>query len=177
MGLTLGSYKSLIVKLLPQGQAWRGDNLISLVQSFACEAQRMAAKIEQIFAEANPAATDECLADWESVCGLPKQNFDLASTKELRRADVLAQLVSTGGQNAAYYVQIAKSLGYAIEISDAFRPFRVGDRVGNSLYSVSWMYVFQVNVTNSSVSDEKLEYLINLYKPAHTVALFTWKDS
>jgi uncharacterized protein YmfQ (DUF2313 family) len=177
MGLSQANYKNLIIKLLPQGQAWRGANLTALVQAFAIEAKRMSDKIEQIFAEAIPSTASDCLSDWESVCGLPESGTSLASTTLGRQNNVIARLVATGGQNAAYFEQIGASLGYDVTITDAFRPFHVGNTVGNALYSTAWMFVFEVNVTNASAADVIFENIVNKYKPAHTTALFEWAGS
>ena len=177
MGLSQDSYKTLIVKLLPQGQAWRGDNLKTLVQAFALEIKRMESKIEQVFAEAIPSTASDCLSNWETICGLPDAGMSLASTTTGRQNNVIARLVATGGQNAAYFEQIGASLGYDVTITDAFRPFRVGNTVGNALYSTAWMFVFEVNVTNASAADVIFENIVNKYKPAHTTALFEWAGS
>jgi uncharacterized protein YmfQ (DUF2313 family) len=174
MGLSQDSYNKLIVKLLPQGQAWRGDNLKTLIQAFALEIKRMESKIEQVFAEAIPSSSIGCLSDWETICGLPDAGTSLASTTTGRQNNVIARLVATGGQSAAYFEQIGASLGYEVTITDAFRPFRVGNAVGNALYSTAWMFVFEVNVTNVSTADVIFENIVNKYKPAHTTVLFEW---
>jgi uncharacterized protein YmfQ (DUF2313 family) len=174
MGLRQDSYNTLIVKLLPQGQAWRGDNLKTLVQAFALEVKRMESKIEQVFSEAIPSTSIDCLSDWETVCGLPDAGTSLATTTLGRQNNVIARLVATGGQNAAYFEQIGASLGYEVTITDAFRPFRVGDSVGNLLYSTAWMFVFTVTVANCAAADPIFEQLIDKYKPAHTTAIFEW---
>ena len=174
MGLSQGDYSSLIVKLLPCGQAWSGPNMQALVQSFACEIKRLSDKIERVFAEAIPSTTWDCLSDWERICGLPDAGTSLAATTIGRQNNVIARLVSTGGQNAAYFEQIAASLGYTVLITDSFQPFTVGGTVGSSLYSAAWMFVFQINITNSAIADPVFEQLVAKYQPAHTTALFQW---
>lgn len=175
MGLTLDTLKKQIVKLLPSGQAWSGENLQALVQTFAPESKRLCEFIEQVFSEAIPSTTSDCLTDWERICNLPKPGFDLGSTTAIRRNDIIAQLISTGGQTPAYFIAIAAAIGYTASIESSFFPFRSGkSRCGDYVTTETARYVFVLTISNSSSEDEKLEYLVKLYKFAHTIAIFKW---
>jgi uncharacterized protein YmfQ (DUF2313 family) len=175
MGLTLDTFKNQIVKLLPPGQAFSGDNLHALVQAFAPESKRLCDFIEQVFTEAIPSTTSDCLTDWERICALPKSGFELGSTTAIRRNDIIAQLISTGGQTPAYFILIAAALGYTATIESSIFPFRAGkSRCGDYVTTEAARYVFIMTITNCGIEDDKLEYLVKLYKPAHTIAIFRW---
>jgi uncharacterized protein YmfQ (DUF2313 family) len=144
--------------------------------------------------EANPSTSAELLPDWERVAGLPdKCSGALEQTLQGRRNALLAKLTSTGGQSAAYFIEIAAVLGYTVTI-ETFRPFRVGrSRVGDLLTNGPWAFTWlarapEVSVTSFRVGqsavgerlrtwgNDTLECKLNQLKPAHTIAIFAYGE-
>jgi uncharacterized protein YmfQ (DUF2313 family) len=158
------------------------------------ELARVDGRGEALPGEANPADTNELLVDWERVAGLPDKCAGvLEETLQGRRNALLTKLSSTGGQSAAYFIELAASLGYTVTI-EQFRPFRVGmSRAGDSLTNGAWVFTWlirapEVTVTSFRVGrsavgerlrtwgNDTLECKINQLKPAHTIALFAYGD-
>ena len=126
-------YKKLLGDLLPVGKAWDNVKLNTLLDAMAVEFTRVHGRAADLLAEMYPGATDELLADWESLLGIPDECTPENQTDDERRVQILQKLATTGGISAEYYVFIAKQLGFDISIETA-RPFRVGvSRVGDAL--------------------------------------------
>ena len=102
---------------------------------------------------------------------------------------LVSQMTSQGGQTVAYLVRLAEAAGFPITIS-MFSPFTVKSTVNSHLLGASWAYAFQVNAPYAaetaftvaggvnealnSWGNAALEALINRYKPAHTVPIFSY---
>ncbi len=181
-------YVQQLLALRPYGPAWpETDALLeSAAVEFAADHNRAADLIEQ----ADPRTTTDLFTDWERVAGLPDTCITDEQTLAQRRATLLARLTTIGGQSAQYFIGLAAQLGYTITIND-FDLYDVTDDVSASIYGEPWQYAFQVNATlntvfvfavNDSVDDPlaawsnvALECTINRYKPAHTIALFSYQ--
>lgn len=191
MSIALATEQDYIQQLLalrPYGPAWpETDALLeSAAVEFAADHNRAADLIEQ----ADPRTTTDLFTDWERVAGLPDTCITDEQTLAQRRATLLARLTTIGGQSAQYFIGLAAQLGYTITVQD-FDLYDVTDDVSASIYGEPWQYVFQVNATlntvfvfavNDSVDDPlaawsnvALECTINRYKPAHTIALFSYQ--
>jgi len=170
----LERYKAQILTLLPRGVAWQGENLRALVSSFAGEIFRVSQGADNLAVEVIPSTADELLADYERLVGLPYPGFDLADTTEGRRADVVASLIAQGGQSKAYFLAVIAAHGHeGATITDGYVPFHAGSYCGTPLYGEAWLFYWQVNLTEAG-PDDLLEYLLNKYKPAHTVVGFVY---
>lgn len=185
-------YLAQLKALLPPGQAWPRDasaRLTQLLSAWSDELARVDGRVAQLLEEIDPRTTGELLPDWERVAALPDTCVDEAQTTSQRRAALHAKLTTLGGQNAAYFVALASSLGYSVTISE-YRPHTVKSTVNAPLYDREWIFAFKVaspqntvrkfNV-RSAVSDplaawgnSALECLINRVKPAHTHVLFAY---
>jgi uncharacterized protein YmfQ (DUF2313 family) len=194
---TAADYLEQLKTLLPPGQAFpreAGTTLHDLLDGMSIELARVDGRGEALPGEANPADTNELLVDWERVAGLPDKCAGvLEETLQGRRNALLTKLSSTGGQSAAYFIELAASLGYTVTI-EQFRPFRVGmSRAGDSLTNGAWVFTWlirapEVTVTSFRVGrsavgerlrtwgNDTLECKINQLKPAHTIALFAYGD-
>jgi uncharacterized protein YmfQ (DUF2313 family) len=164
---TAAEYREQLKALLPPGQAFPrdpGTTLHDLLDGMSIELARVDAR-----------------------AGV------LEETLQGRRNALLTKLTSTGGQSAAYFIQLAASLGYTVTI-EQFRPFRVGmSRAGDALTNGPWAFTWlvrapEVTVTSFRVGqsavgerlrtwgNDTLECKINQLKPAHTIALFAYGD-
>lgn len=193
-------YASLLKKLLPDGWAWaakniKSSNLAKLLTSMAEEYSRIEDRAVALLKESNPATTFELLPDWERVFGLPDQCApDEVLTLQQRRQRILQLLTTRGGQNKSFYKTLAAQFGYdvgVIEVSDQ-PPFRAGQgRAGDKLTNGGWRYAFVIEAPADSiiqfragrstagerlllVQNSTLQCLIEKYKPAHAVAIFTF---
>ncbi|MGY2185508.1 YmfQ family protein [Pseudomonas sp. SDO5591_S426] len=194
---TAADYLEQLKTLLPPGQAFprdAGTTLNNLLDGMSIELARVDGRGESLPIEANPASTNEMLADWERVAGLPdKCSGVLEETLQGRKNALLTKLTSTGGQSPAYFIELAASLGYTVTI-EVFRPFRAGVSVaGDPLTNGPWAFTWLIRAPEVSVTEfragrsaagerlrtwgnDTLECKINQLKPAHTVALFAYGD-
>lgn len=138
----------------------------------------------------DPRTSGESLADWERVLGLDGRN----KNRQRRVLAVMAKLNETGGLSIPYFIRLAKSAGYEIQITEP-QPFRAGvNRAGDRLAPEEIMWVWWVNVKNgdnritrfragvsaagdrlSDYGDAVIEEVIQDLKPAHTAVHFTYK--
>lgn len=194
---TAADYLEQLKTLLPPGQAFpreSGTTLHSLLDGMSIELARVDSRGEALPLEANPSTTSEMLSDWERVAGLPdKCSGVLEETLQGRKNALLAKLSSTGGQSAAYFIELAGVLGYTVTI-ETYRPFRAGlSRAGDALTNGDWVFTWLVRTPETSVisfragvsaagerlrtwGNDTLECKINQLKPAHTIALFAYGE-
>lgn len=130
------------------------------------------------------------LADWERVLGLPDPCLQgISQTVRQRINAVVSKRRGYGGQSKAYFIALAKSLGYDITIT-VFRPARAGSaRAGQPLYGGNWNWTWRVNapavtVTHAAAGlsgagdalaawgNKALECRLLQIKPAESILLF-----
>jgi uncharacterized protein YmfQ (DUF2313 family) len=132
-------YAQALLALLPWGQAWPRDPGSTLVLSCNGLADywgfvdgRAADLLER---ESDPRATTELLTDWERNWGLPDPCIkNPPSDYGLRRIALVAKMTLLGAQSRAFYIDVAKKLGYTITITE-HSPYmcgvsRCGDQSG-----------------------------------------------
>ena len=196
------AYAAQLGALLPQGRAWSrvpGSNLGKLLAGIAQELARIDARGSDLINEADPRTTLELLSDWEAMAGLPDTCFGQPDNIPERQVALTSRLTGLGGQSPAYFVELAATLGYVVEIEE-FSPFRCGDSCGKPCYDDAWAHVWRVNILPLSFDlpeDQfyfaqfrcgdscgkplrgwgaiNLECLINRYKPGHTTVLFSYE--
>lgn len=186
-------YVELLKSLLPPGRAFpreSGTNTEKVLEGLAPELSRLEGRADQLAIEVVPSSTSELLLDWERAAGLPDKCAGvLETTVQGRRNALLAKLASTGGQSKAYFIEVARALGFTITITE-FRPFQAGaSAAGDPLTNGEWVYAWRVNAPAITIisfraghsaageplrswGNDALECKINQLKPAHTLALF-----
>lgn len=189
LALTLDDFVTQGVATLPTGPAWSRDPgsvrnalLRGLLGTHAYAWERML----RLLAEADPRSAYETIEDWEADCGLPDPCIGPQTDLQDRRDAVVMKRQTRGGQSRAYYIEIARRLGFHITIEE-FKVFRVGlSRVGDRLYNEGWTHTWRVTVvgrtvryfrTGASVMGERLvrwdntilECVLHALKPAHTI--------
>lgn len=186
--------------LLPQGAAWSrapDAQLTKLLRALAQEFARIDARSYAMLDEADPRTTLELLPDWERLVGLPDACVPVTGSVRERQMAVATKIAGLGGQSAAYYIDLAGSLGFAIEIEE-FAPFTTDSRVDADVMDDNWAFVWRVSLTNDDdVSDYssawfttdsgvderirnfgsgQLECLIRRAAPAHTIVQFAYPE-
>jgi uncharacterized protein YmfQ (DUF2313 family) len=194
MGVTVANYHQLILALLPQGKLWNvepGSTLDQLILACAEELARLDQRSTELINEVFPDTTDELMADWERVAGLPDLCSGPLATYQQRRAALVSKLISTGGSTPQYFIEVAQALGFNATIQE-FSPFVAGSAAGDPLNSELWQFVWKMTSTLSGVFDFRagvsrageplkswgnaiLECAISAIKPAHTTCLFAYE--
>lgn len=195
MAHSIEDYAKQLLDLMPPGKAFPrepGTQLEQVLLGMAVEFARVELRGDQLAIEVNPASTTEMLTDWERNAGLPdKCSGVLEDTIQGRRNALLAKLSSTGGQSPAYFIEVARSLGYEVTITE-FRTFRAGfARAGDPLTNGDWIYTWRINAPETTIiefraglsaageplrtwGNDTLECKINQLKPAHTHVIFSY---
>jgi len=192
MSRNADAYTTLMLSLYPPGSAWprdvdsvRGRILAAIAAEFA----RIDAAFEQILAERTPRTALWLLPEWEASLGLPDECTGAATTIAERRAIAWARMIATGGQSPAYFIEVARALGYEIEI-DQFRARWYGRRPMGGHYGGQEMQaVWRVRVADTTRprrygrsycgepyttwGNYPLVCLLRRLAPAHTTVLFS----
>lgn len=190
------AYRAQLQALLPTGPAWpREDSAIltKLLDGWAEEFARLDARNEQLLAEFDPRTAYELLNEWEAALGLPDTCRARATTIEARQLDCWRKLAFQAGQTKAFYIALAASIGFEIEIHE-FDP-NVDDYDASLAAEVAagrWRYIWRVHVLNAGLftymvagdpagsalleGDEALdlECIIRAARPAHTHVVFSY---
>jgi uncharacterized protein YmfQ (DUF2313 family) len=182
------NHAALLALLLPPSSMEPGGGLLGA--QIGAEGAALDAVVrsgEKLLAESDPRTALEMLPDWERMVGL----LDLPPTVQERQGAVVARLSGNGGQNATYYIALARSLGYDVTVSE-YRPFRAGASfAGDELTNEAWVHWWMVHAPVTTVFEfmagascagervrswgaEPLERLINKFKPAHTGVAFVY---
>jgi uncharacterized protein YmfQ (DUF2313 family) len=183
--------------LLPRGPAWPREPDAVITRALATlmpSYERQAGRAVNLRADLFPPATDMMLADWEASLGLPDPCAGPASSVAARRAQVVARLVSRGGNRqsvAAIEAQLAL-LGFTVSIRVDTAPFRMGySTMGDQLGGPEWYYVWTVVAPLQSITcftmgastmgqplrswgNAVLECVATEVAPAHTIVRFTY---
>lgn len=192
------AYRDQMLQLAPPGKAFPrhpGSSWGRLLHGLAEELARVDARTGQLLDEADPRTTLELLPDWERVAALPDTCTGKPDTITERRAALVSRIASTGGQSIPYFVGLAASLGYYVEIQE-YRPLEAGFDCGDECRGDDWAFVWTMRVlideesyvdglaefvAGSSAGDYlrgwgalDLECVIGRARPAHTVTLFAY---
>lgn len=189
---TSADFTSALLGLLPRGRVWPKDPGSIQAQAVACLGptfQRLSDRAVGLLVDAFPATTVGLLPEWEATLGLPDPCAGPAPTLQARRNQVIARLVSSGGQSIAFFESFAAGLGYTVTITQ-YAPFRCGQSTcGQQLGGEDWCFTWSVNAPLESVAHFRagastageplsswgngvLECELSAAKPAHTVLQF-----
>lgn len=182
--------------MLPPGPAWQYEEaevLAGLLLALAETYNRLHDRSCVLLREIIPDTTAEMLPDWERVTGLPDDCAPITGTAEQRRQALVTHLRLLGGQSPQYYIDLAASLGFAIEIYE-YQPFRAGLSVaGDALTNDEWQFTWRVKALTQSTyafrsglgrageplrdwGNTQLECVLNKWKPAHTYIVFDYGE-
>lgn len=196
--LAAADYLASLQKLLPYGPAWTDDAdaaITRLLTGLVQELARIDARSWQLIDEADPRTTNELFPDWERVAGLPDPCVTALGGQQTfaqRRATLVSRLIQVGGQSRAYFIAVARALGFTISITEGWQEIdTVISPVNNALANGRWIYTWTIHVplgatrstltVNGRVSDPLaawgntlLECVMRRLKPAHTTLLFSY---
>lgn len=191
-------YREQLWQLMPRGLAWsrvKGGAEDLLLAGLAGELARLDGRAVYLaLYEFYGQSTRELLPEWEFEYGLPDECGDPGDTYELRILELLRKIRALGGQSRAYFIGLAKALGYEVEIDEPL-PFRAGlNRAGERLCGREWRHVWHVTGPEVQVFRfrsgrnragerlrhwrglDRLECLFNKLKPAHTWVIFGYRE-
>lgn len=135
------------------------------------------------------------LEDWERLLALPDRCLKGESQSIGQRVQaVVSKYRWSGGQSKAFFIGLAKSLGYDITIT-TFKPAYAGLAVaGDPVYGENWRFTWRVNAPSVTVSfaqagiagagdplstwgNKSLECRLRQFSPAESVLLFGYGES
>lgn len=178
---------------LPTGKRWRAknideSNIRKLLRGFGASSKRQEETFNAFWDEMFPDTSTEFLDDFERAVGIPDDCFSGTGTLEERRRDVIIKLTGLYVTTKQDFIDLAKLLGFTIEISrpveDAFPPYDV-PFTPVSLKTARFTWIIRgANLLSGvppydvpfipSESDEGniLQCLFNKLKPANTSLLY-----
>lgn len=131
-------YLSQLIALQPPGPALPYDPesvWVRLLEALSESLERVENRSSDLVLESDPRTSNDMLADWERVCGLPSECMpeDSVNTLQVRRAAVVNVLNRFGGQTPAYFRRLAEIAGMDVELIE-YKPFLCGlNRCGDTL--------------------------------------------
>ncbi|VWX62614.1 YmfQ family protein [Sphingorhabdus sp. 109] len=195
-------YAVQLRQLLPQGFAWdftADSNLAALIGGLAEEFARIDGRSAVLIEEADPRTTLELLSDWERVAGLPDACFGQPDNIAERQVALAQKVSGIGGQDIAFYTELAARLGYVVQIAE-HRSARIGMRCDEPLNGADWDFAWTVMVQSfegdipseqslvavAKIGDRigvrlrgfgaiDLECIIRRHAPAHTQVIFAYE--
>jgi uncharacterized protein YmfQ (DUF2313 family) len=164
----------------------------TLLRALGEELGRIEFRGRDLEREADVRQTHELLSEWEQWLGTREDCPDLGATEIERRFALFVRLVTPGGQNAFHYAEVARLLGYDVEVSDfeGFDEFKVGlSAVGDALTNGEWVFAVVIHaptispvffrtglsVTGEPLStggNERLVCELDRIRPAHVLFIF-----
>jgi len=180
------NHSDVLKQLFPIELAGVFDGDVAIEGKYLDEALTSA---ETLLREMHPDQAHETIADWEREYGLtPEDGAPLQS----RRDAVVKKRRELGGLSRAYFIALAASIGWEIEIDEP-QPFMAGiGRCGDEIYAqdVVWIwivrtqgqpyYAFRAGLSCAgerlgwNPSNGVLETLLTELKPAHTFVIFNY---
>lgn len=190
-------YADVLRKLLPRGRVWtREDEGVqaAVLDALGVAAQDIDSSALTLIAAAFPATADQLLPEWDETLGLPDACFGPFANDDENRQQVVAKLISTGGQSIPYFVSLALTLGYDIEITE-FAIHTVISPVTVPIAGLDWPYTWKVQIIGTpgvqwhtvdgpveqalsflgtTPTEQVVECLLKRYAPAQTVLIFQY---
>ncbi|XP_060084665.1 uncharacterized protein YmfQ-like [Ylistrum balloti] len=126
MSSTTSQYRSVLLKLLPRGDAWakfRGSRLYQFCEGLAGEFVRVHNRALKLWNELPFNEPTHTLADWESAMKLPDACLSIAPTIQERQAAVRARFSAVGAISQGYLIDQAEKLGFTTTL-ERFDPDR-----------------------------------------------------
>lgn len=168
--------------------------LSATIEAEASALKGSEAKTESAYSAIFP-DSGEGLSDWERVLALPDPCLTGVPQSVGQRVQAVVSKVQwRGGQSRAFFIALAKSLGYDITIT-TFRPARAGiARAGDPIYGGDWTFTWRVNAPAVTVNraragqsaagdplaswgNKSLECRLRQMMPAESILLFGYGEN
>ncbi|GAB6124336.1 YmfQ family protein [Humidesulfovibrio idahonensis] len=185
------NHAELLTLLLPKPYEATDPVLAASLAAEGAALDAAHASVQVVAEGISPAGADGLwLADWERVLGLPDTCAGgYAQTQAERIAAALSKMRQRGGQSRAYFIGVAKALGYEITIEE-HPVYTCASPCNQPICDEPWSFVWTVRgpavtvrefTCQSGCADPLaswgnalLECLINRLKPAHTHVIFAY---
>lgn len=198
MARDVAAYIDLLFAHQPTGPAWSRDpdtGFGPLYAGMAQEFVRFDQRVDQLFLEADPRTAAEMIGDWERVLGLPDPCSAAATSLSAREVLAWRKLAFQAGQTKAFYIALAATLGFTVEIHEFDPAVDAYDGALTALITDGrWRFVWRVDVLDivdfsvfragtGRAGDYlreggaiDLECVIKAARPAHTRVIFTYPE-
>lgn len=189
-------YKAVLGSLYPPvSYNIKGEQFLIQCETDGNAFERLEESALNLINAISPESSGVMLADWERVCGIPTQ-LNKPYGERVKR--VILQLNALGGLSIPYFMRLAESIGYRIEIKE-FSPLKndlpdAGDIPIQNSPRERLGFMWRVTVTNgddnitrfragqscagerlTDFGDRILETFFKELKPAHTYCYFAYR--
>ena len=193
------AYRDQLHALLPAGRAWpedSGTTLDSLVRAFASQFSATDRSASRLLDEILPSTTFQLLPDWERVAGLPDDCSVATSDVTIRRASLLAVLVTQATLHADQFVAVAARFGITITVDELDQTraetYAAAQTPPLDVTNGKWRFIWWINIPSSSdirrfrttsrvnerlttfERNTEMECRLAKIAPAHTVVVFSY---
>ena len=153
------------------------------------EALASVAQLEQMLFPDNPGGL---LAEWEHTYGLPDSCISRDASTSWRVAILLARYIGVGGLSRRYFIQMAASMGFVIDITELDGATCV-DPCDSMIGGDDWRFVWEVRSSDAvpiwyagcqdtctdpltDFGDRALECLLYKLAPSGTLPVFAYGE-
>ncbi|MES1996988.1 MAG: putative phage tail protein [Pseudomonadota bacterium] len=146
-------YTDVALSLRPRGRVWSLDPNGVQARVFRGVAKTLVAldaAANSILAGSLPGSSlSGFIPEWEATLGLPDPCAGDAPTVQQRCDQIRARFVGGGGQSRQHYLDMAKTLGFTITITN-FSPFRVGhSSINEPINDERWTFIWGVTIVSN----------------------------
>ncbi|MCL2690041.1 MAG: DUF2313 domain-containing protein [Chitinispirillia bacterium] len=126
---------------------------------------RVMMQAHSLLLEFFPSSTHTLLSRWEREYGLAPKIGDSLSN---RRQALRARVISVGNMSKEYFMTLAQTLGYQIEITEPQDAFRAGiNKAGDRVFVSDILWQWTITVLSEIVVPPILNELFNDLNPPH----------
>lgn len=187
---TLQEEAGVLRQYLPANPLYSGENLKKVLVGLAASWLDYRAFINKLSIEYNINTTEDLISSWEGFVGIPDSCFNIASTIEERRQNVLLKIAGLNVATARQFENIAQILGFSIQVTSGIEEatfpmafpitllsagdlgFTILVRIDASLKPSGFPLTFPFEFTGDA--PDILQCLFNKIKPANTQVIFKY---
>lgn len=187
---TLQEEAGVLRQYLPANPLYSGDNLQKILLGLGASWLDYRAFINKLSIEYNINTTEDLISSWEGFVGIPDSCFNIASTIEERRQNVLLKIAGLNVATARQFENIAQILGFSIQVTSGIEEasfpltfpaillgagdlgFTILVKIDSSLKPSEFPLTFPFEFTGDA--PDILQCLFNKIKPANTQVIFKY---
>lgn len=189
----MNSHAQLLKLLLPPVSYDKNASVLGMeINAEGAQLDAAEAWAGALLLEADPRSTDQMLADFERVYGLPDDCCMTTVDASSRRVNLLAKVAQVGGLSKPYFLGLAAALGEVGVTITSYKPSSCETTCESILVDESFRILWQVNIPNritprkafragsrcgarvDAYTKGRLECLLMRLKPAHTYVKFNY---